>query len=98
MSKMKITSKGRHFSWRAILSTLGGEGADSLIFFPLAFGGLMPGSELLKLMILQVSAKTLYEVVALPLTIRVVNYVKKAEGTDVYDENISYNPFKVSEI
>jgi uncharacterized integral membrane protein (TIGR00697 family) len=98
MSKMKITSKGRHFSWRAILSTLGGEGADSLIFFPLAFGGLMPGSELLKLMILQVSAKTLYEVVALPLTIRVVNYVKKAEGTDVYDENISYNPFKVREI
>lgn len=98
MSKMKITSKGRHFSWRAILSTLGGEGADSLIFFPLAFGGLMPGSELLKLMILQVSAKTLYEVVALPLTIRVVNHVKKAEGTDVYDENISYNPFKVREI
>ena len=98
MSKMKITSKGRHFSWRAILSTLGGQGAVSLIFFPLAFGGLMPGSELLKLMILQVSAKTLYEVVALPLTIRVVNYVKKAEGTDVYDEHISYNPFKVREI
>ena len=98
MSKMKISSQGKHFSWRAIISTLGGEGADSLIFFPLAFGGLMPGSELLKLMILQVSAKTLYEVIALPLTIRVVRYVKKTEGTDVYDEDISYNPFKLKEL
>ena len=98
MSKMKISSQGKHFSWRAIISTLGGEGADSLIFFPLAFGGLMPGSELLKLMILQVSAKTLYEIIALPITIRVVRYVKKVEGTDVYDEHISYNPFKLKEL
>jgi uncharacterized integral membrane protein (TIGR00697 family) len=98
MSKMKISSQGKHFSWRAIISTLGGEGADSLIFFPLAFGGLMPGSELLKLMILQVSAKTLYEIIALPITIRIVRYVKKVEGTDVYDEHISYNPFKLKEL
>ena len=98
MSKMKVASEGRHFSWRAILSTLAGEGADSLIFFPLAFGGLMPVGELGKLMLLQVTAKTLYEVVALPLTVRVVNYVKKVEGTDVYDTGISYNPLKVKEI
>lgn len=98
MSKMKVASEGRHFSWRAILSTLAGEGADSLIFFPLAFGGLMPVGELGKLMLLQVTAKTLYEVVALPLTVRVVNYVKKVEGTDVYDTEISYNPLKVKEI
>ena len=98
MSKMKVVSEGRHFSWRAILSTLAGEGADSLIFFPLAFGGLMPVGELGKLMLLQVTAKTLYEVVALPLTVRVVNYVKKVEGTDVYDTAVSYNPLKVKEI
>ncbi len=98
MSKMKIASEGRHFSWRAILSTLAGEGADSVIFFPLAFGGLMPVGELAKLMILQVTAKTLYEVVALPLTVRVVKYVKKVEGTDVYDSGVSYNPLKVKEI
>ncbi len=98
MSKMKIASEGRHFSWRAILSTLAGEGADSVIFFPLAFGGLMPVGELAKLMILQVTAKTLYEVVALPLTVRVVKYVKKVEGTDVYDSGVSYNPLKVKEL
>ena len=98
MSKMKIASEGRHFSWRAIVSTLAGEGADSIIFFPLAFGGLMPLNELGKLMLLQVTAKTLYEVIALPLTIRVVKYVKSVEGTDVYDENVSYNPLKLREV
>lgn len=98
MSRMKINSQGKHFSLRAIVSTLWGEGADSLIFFPLAFGGLMPVVELAKLMLLQVVTKTLYEVIMLPVTIRVVRYVKRHEGVDVYDENISYNPMKVSEL
>ena len=47
MSKMKVASNGKHFSLRAILSTLVGESADSLIFFPIAFGGLIPVNELL---------------------------------------------------
>lgn len=48
MSKMKLASGGKNFSLRAITSTLVGESADSLIFFPIAFGGLMPVSELIK--------------------------------------------------
>ena len=98
MSRMKLSSQGKHFSLRAIVSTLWGEGADSLIFFPLAFGGLMPIPELLKLMLLQVITKTLYEILVLPVTIRVVNYVKKFEGEDVYDEDLSYNPLNVSDL
>ncbi|MEH2796376.1 VUT family protein, partial [Segatella copri] len=39
--------------------------------------------------------KTAYEIVVLPITIRVVKAIKKHEGEDVYDENISYNVFKV---
>ena len=98
MSRMKLRDRERRFSLRAIVSTLAGESADSIIFFPLAFGGLMPASELAKMMLLQVSAKTLYEIIVLPLTTQVVKYVKRSEGTSVYDENISYNVFKVNEI
>lgn len=98
MSRMKLRDRERRFSLRAVLSTLVGEGADSLIFFPLAFGGLMPVSELAKMMLIQVSAKTLYEIIVLPLTTQIVKYIKRREGTSVYDENISYNIFKVSEI
>ena len=98
MSRMKVASQGRHFSARAILSTVAGESADSLIFFPLAFGGLMPVNELVKMMVVQVVLKTAYEVVILPVTIRVVNYIKRVYDSDVYDEHISYNVLKIKEI
>lgn len=98
MSRMKLASRGRHFSLRAIVSTLWGEGVDSLIFFPLAFGGLMPLPDLCKLMLLQVVLKTAYEIVALPVTVRVVRYVKRMEGVDVYDTDLSYNPLKISQL
>lgn len=93
MSKMKVRDKGRHFSLRAILSTVVGEGADSLIFFPLALGGIVPWEEMPWLMLYQVLLKTCYEIVALPVTIRVVRAVKKYEDEDVYDENVSYSIF-----
>ena len=98
MSRMKVSSKGKHFSLRAVASTLIGEGADSLIFFPLAFYGVIPTSELPILMFWQVVLKTSYEVVVLPITIRVVNMVKAYEGEDVYDEGISYDVLKVMNV
>ena len=98
MSRMKIASGGRNFSARAVLSTVFGESADSLIFFPIAFGGLMPAEELVKLMVTQVVAKTLYEIVVLPVTIRVVAALKQLEQTDAYDEHISYSILKIREL
>ncbi len=95
MSKMKIRDGGRNFSARAILSTIAGESIDSLIFFPLALSGVVPTNELPKLMLMQVLLKTAYEILVLPLTIRVVKYVKKYEGSDVYDEGISYSVWKI---
>jgi hypothetical protein len=98
MSRMKLASGGKNFSLRAIVSTIAGEGADSVIFFPLAFGGLMPVSELLKMMLVQVILKTVYEIIILPVTIRVVRYIKRVDQTDVYDTNVSYNILKIKDI
>ncbi|WP_456103212.1 queuosine precursor transporter [Prevotella sp.] len=95
MSKMKIRDKGRNFSARAIVSTIVGEGFDSIIFFPLALGGVVPAEELPKLMIWQVVLKTVYEVIALPVTIRVVKALKSHEGEDVYDNNVNYSIWKI---
>ena len=95
MSKMKIRDGGRNFSARAILSTIAGESIDSLIFFPLALSGVVPTEELPKLMLMQVLLKTAYEILVLPLTICVVKYVKEYEGSDVYDEGISYSVWKI---
>lgn len=98
MSRMKISSNGHRFSLRAILSTVAGESADSLIFFPLAFWGVIPLSEIPVLMLMQVVLKTAYEIVVLPLTIRVVRWVKTYEGEDVYDEGVDYNVLKIFNI
>lgn len=95
MSRMKIASAGRHFSARAILSTVTGESVDSLIFFPLALSGVVPADELPVLMLWQVVLKTVYEIIVLPLTIRVVKYLKHHEGVDVYDEDMDYNILKI---
>ena len=98
MSKMKVASGGRNFSARAIWSTVVGETADSLIFFPIVFGGLIAWPELLVMMGTQIVLKSLYEVIILPITIRVVKAVKRIDGSDVYDTDISYNVLKVKDI
>ncbi|QUB75052.1 MULTISPECIES: queuosine precursor transporter [Prevotella] len=95
MSKMKIRDKGRNFSLRAILSTVVGESFDSIFFFPLALGGVVPTDELPKLMLWQVVLKTVYEVIALPITIRVVKALKSHEGEDVYDNDVNYSIWKI---
>ena len=98
MSKMKVASQGRNFSARAIWSTVVGETADSLIFFPVAFGGVIAWKELLILMGIQIVLKSLYEVMILPVTIRLVKAIKKMDGSDVYEPDTSYNVLIVKAI
>lgn len=95
MSRMKIASKGKHFSVRAVVSTIFGETTDSILFFPLALYGVVPTSELPRLMFWQVILKTVYEIIVLPFTIKLVQYVKQKEGEDVYDNNINYSIWKI---
>jgi len=98
MSKMKILQHGRHFSVRAVASTIVGEGADSLVFFTIAFSGILSRHQLLFLILTQTALKTAYEIIALPLTNFIVKRVKKIENTDEFDAGISYNPFKMKDI
>ena len=97
MSKKKLADKGRFFGVRAILSSLAGEFADSMIFMPIAFWGT-PAKTLLWMMVAQVSFKVCYEIVVLPLTAFVVRKVKDHEGVDTFDEGISYNPFNITDV
>lgn len=98
MSRMKVSSGGRHFSLRAILSTVFGETADSLIFFPIALWGVVPNGEIPVLIISQILLKTLYEILILPVTIQVVKATKRYEDTDTFDTDIDYNIFKIKEL
>lgn len=98
MSRMKLKDGGRRFAARAIWSTVVGETADSLLFFPIAFGGIIGVPELLSMMLAQVCLKSLYEVLILPVTIRVVRAVKRIDGCDVYDEGVSYKIWHIGDM
>lgn len=97
MSRMKVKCEGRMFSLRAVVSTLFGESVDSVIFFPIAFLGILPISTILSLIWTQALLKTIYEVVALPVTIKCVRFIKRREETDTYDNNISYKWWRIDQ-
>lgn len=98
MSRMKLASNGHNFSARAIWSTVIGETSDSFIFFSVAFGGIIAWNELLLMMCVQIVLKSMYEALVLPVTIRMVNAIKRIDGSDVYDKGISYKVWKISDI
>jgi hypothetical protein len=98
MSKVKVLMKGKNFSVRAILSTLVGETADSMIFILIAFAGNLPFNILIAMVFTQALLKTIYEILILPFTIVVVKWVKKVEGSDIYDTSVSYNPFLINQV
>ena len=99
LSKLKVKTNGRFLWIRTIGSTIVGESADSIVFAFVAFYGHSDWTieKILALAWTGFLLKTLYEVIATPLTYAIVSAVKKVEKVDVYDYSISYNPIKFSD-
>jgi uncharacterized integral membrane protein (TIGR00697 family) len=95
MARMKVASGGRRLWMRTIGSTLIGQGADSIVFLTLAFGGLLPPPTLATAIISQWLLKSAYEALATPVTYLVVNRLKKAEGLDPFDRETDFSPLHV---
>lgn len=93
LSKMKVWMNGKHLWMRTIGSTVIGEGVDTILFATIAFAGTIPFAGLAMLILSGYVAKVAYEVVLTPVTYLIVNKLKRAEGIDVYDRGITYNPF-----
>ncbi|MCM1337098.1 MAG: queuosine precursor transporter [Candidatus Amulumruptor caecigallinarius] len=81
MARMKRMHREGRFSLRAIISTLLGEGADSAIFFPIAFGGVLPAEVIVSLIVTQTFIKTAYEIIILPVTFMVVRRLRRIEAS-----------------
>jgi uncharacterized integral membrane protein (TIGR00697 family) len=95
LAKMKIWTNGKYLWTRTIGSTVIGEGADSLIFYPLAFYGMpdWPVAALGAVMLSQFALKVSWEALLTPVTYAVVGWLKKGEGVDVYDVGTDFTPF-----
>lgn len=95
MAKMKVASRGRHLWRRTIGSTAVGQGVDTLLFYPLAFAGVWSVELLLTVMATNYFLKVGWEAALTPVTYRVVGFLKRAEGVDVYDRETDFTPFSV---
>jgi uncharacterized integral membrane protein (TIGR00697 family) len=95
LAKMKIWTQGRWLWTRIVGSTLCGELVDSILFYLIAFYGRMPLPHLVAIMFTQYGLKSGWEIIATPLTYRVVAFLKKAENEDYYDINTNFTPFSL---
>ena len=98
ISRMKYRQGGKRGlkqGWRFVASTLAGEAVDSVLFMVIAFGGVIPLTDLLITIATLYVVKVVYEIVALPVSTRVADWLKRIEGVDHIDtpEATSYNPF-----
>ncbi|CAN5396751.1 queuosine precursor transporter [soil metagenome] len=96
LAKMKILTEGKYLWMRTIGSTFVGEAVDSLIFYPIAFLGTWSTSQVISVMIGNYFIKVLWEVIATPVTYKVVAFLKKAEHEDFYDRDTDFNPFTLN--
>jgi uncharacterized integral membrane protein (TIGR00697 family) len=95
LAKMKVLTRGRHLWTRTIGSTVLGELADSLIFYPIAFAGLWSSDTLVAAVAFNWAFKVALEAALTPLTYLVVGFFKKAEHEDYYDLGTNFTPFSL---
>ena len=86
LAKLKIRTKGKGLWGRIVGSTAIGSLVDTVIFSLLAFGGTVSSSTMLQLIATVYGIKLVTEIIVSPITVRVINIIKKHEKIDTYEE------------
>jgi uncharacterized integral membrane protein (TIGR00697 family) len=97
LAKMKLWTSGRWLWTRTVGSTICGELVDSVLFYAIAFAGLWSTDKLLQIMMTQYVLKSGWEIVATPLTYKIVGFLKRAEHEDYFDHNTRFTPFSLQD-
>jgi uncharacterized integral membrane protein (TIGR00697 family) len=95
LAKMKLWTRGRWLWTRTVGSTICGELVDSALFYSIAFAGLWSTDKLLAIMMTQYVLKSGWEIIATPLTYKIVGFLKRAEHEDYYDRDTRFTPFSL---
>lgn len=95
LAKMKVRAQGKRMWQRLIASTLLGEAVDTTIFCLVAFYGLITSSQMVNYILVGIAFKVTVETLMLPVTYRVINWLKAREQTDYYDKETNFTPLSV---
>ncbi|XMB33624.1 queuosine precursor transporter [Candidatus Saccharibacteria bacterium oral taxon 955] len=90
MARMKVRSKGKNLWARMISSSVVGSAIDTVVFSTVAFLGTMSFGALAQLMATVFLIKITTEVIVSPLTIKIINIVKRREKIDTYEQPATY--------
>jgi uncharacterized integral membrane protein (TIGR00697 family) len=96
LARSKVRSEGKWMWLRFITSTMAGEAVDTLIFMSIAFLGVYPASAMVTLFVSSWAFKVAWEIVALPISLPFVTWLKRAESEDYFDRNTDFTPFSIS--
>ena len=94
LAKLKLVTNGKYLWTRTVGSTIAGQAVDTILVITLLFAGTLPGSTMVNLIVSGYLFKVVYEVIATPLTYKVVGYLKRSEGIDTFDRGTDFNPFR----
>lgn len=99
LAKIKVRMRGKGMSRRFVASTVVGQAVDTTVFVVIAYWGT-PGNgtrQIVGIILTGWVFKVAWEIIALPLTLRIVNHLKKAENEDHFDINTNFNPFHLGQ-
>jgi len=96
IAKLKIIQNGKSMSLRFIASTIVGQAVDTSVFIIIAFYGAMEIGEMLQVFLSAWLFKIAWEVIALPISLPFVKWLKKTENEDYFDVKTNFSPFKIS--
>jgi uncharacterized integral membrane protein (TIGR00697 family) len=96
LAKMKLRSGGKKLWQRLVASTLLGEAIDTTIFCMVAFYGLITSSQMVNYILVGIVFKVTVETLMLPVTYRVIAWLKSREHEDHYDKKTNFTPLSVS--
>lgn len=95
LAKLKIACDGKHYWLRLLLSTGAGGAVDTVLFCVIAFLGTFSWNHIGGLIFWQWIIKVSYEILVIPLTYLITNYLKRVEHEDYYDYKTNFNPFRL---
>jgi hypothetical protein len=97
MARLKLATKGRWLWTRTVGSTVVGQLVDTTFVVVITFAGTYSFGKLFQIIWQGYLLKVAYEVLATPLTYLVVNWLKRAEKVDTFDQHTNFNPFRFGE-
>jgi uncharacterized integral membrane protein (TIGR00697 family) len=96
LARSKVRSEGKRMWLRFITSTMAGQAVDTVVFMTIAFLGVYPPAAMVTLFVSAWLFKVMWEIVALPISLPFVTWLKKAEREDYFDRSTNFTPFSIS--